>query len=251
MIDGSDLPEDRKPLRFDGPIIPFKSGLYASERLLDALPYARSHTICRVTLERVEFVHPDKVCARERTIEWRIDGGTVLRAFARFCGWQALPLTDFAAVPVFETYLRTGRGVDEVRERSRIPVGECPWTSSNDASWWSANDALFAASWEGALDSAGYPPQIAARDAAWMAAWALARAHGMSLRREHPEMSTEQANRAADAEWNRIRAEQERVLVLLATQYREQSQHSPHNAVEIAVPGHGAFTVAQAGGSWV
>lgn len=177
MKSGESVPPDGVQIRFDGVVVPKRTGLYASARLLDALTYGRDTTICRVQLEEIlgEFDWPDKFVGRARTIIWRVDGEAVLREFARWCARSVLFMTPFADHPDVTRYLDTGEEPDGAREVARMPGAELDWTAQRDAAVWTAVDCLFSASWDGALDRDGYPAHVAARDAAWQAAWSLGR----------------------------------------------------------------------------
>jgi hypothetical protein len=123
LRDGSPVPPDGEWLVHDGPVECCRSGLHASERLIDALEYAPGATICRVECRGIEDRHNDKIAARERRILWRIDGGPILREFARR---QALTVIHLWA------------------------AGAAAWAAARDAAW----DAESAAARAAARDAA-------------------------------------------------------------------------------------------------
>jgi hypothetical protein len=165
-IDGTAHAPDGVASRFDAPFVPFKTGLYASERLTDCLSFARGSLVCRVQIDDVLERWPDKIAMRERTIVWRVDAEKALRTFAH---WSAARSSEIACMPTG----RPARTAEDRREAARVPGADAPWLLT-DASWWAARDAEFAASWGDGPDAAACPAPIAARDAAWYSAWALA-----------------------------------------------------------------------------
>lgn len=107
LRDGRPIPPDGEWLIHDGPVIPCKSGLHASERIIDALKYAPGAVVCRVDLRGDILPHGgDKLATRERRILWRIDASEILRTFARRC---ALDMVHFWYAPdVVRRWLETG-----------------------------------------------------------------------------------------------------------------------------------------------
>ena len=147
LRDGHAIPPIGETLRHEGELSICKSGLHASERMIDALHYSPGPTIHRVRCGGRIVRQDDKLCSSERTILWshRVSDD-LLRGFARQQARSVLHLWD--APEIVKRYLETG---DE---------------SIRDAAW----DAAWAAAWDAAWDAAR------ARDAAWAAAWAAARA---------------------------------------------------------------------------
>ena len=143
LRDGRPIPPDGEWLVHDGDVIPCKSGLHASIRLIDALEYAPGSTLCRVILRGdIQQHNNDKIVGRERQIVWRIDATAVLREFARKCALDVIHLWE--APDVVRKYLETG------------------------------DESLRAAAWDAARDAARDAVSAAARDAARAAAWAAA-----------------------------------------------------------------------------
>ena len=146
LRDGHSPPPDGEWLEYDGPIMPCKSGLHASEHPFDALTYAPGAILCRVELEGELQSHgepTDKWVGRRRKIVWRHDATPLLREFARWCASQVLHL--WYAPQVVKDYLATGD------------------KSLRDAAWAAARDAASAA----AMDAASAAAWAAARAAAW------------------------------------------------------------------------------------
>lgn len=107
LRDGNPIPPDGETLVHEGPVVICVSGFHASERISDALSYAPGDTICRVKCEDIVDQEDDKLVCRLRTILWRIDGGDVLRAFARKCALDVGHLWDMPSI--VSEYLETGR----------------------------------------------------------------------------------------------------------------------------------------------
>jgi hypothetical protein len=181
---GDDLPADGVAMTFDGEFVPLQTGLYASRRLLDALPYANGSVVSRVLVGDLLHEWPDKLASRRRTIIWRVDCVDIFRRFARICAARSVHLChlDAVAQATVDRYLTGGPPADKCREIARLSAYQLDWTSQRDVSWYAAHDALFGASWDGAIDAQGYPPHIAARDVAMHSAFALARAAALNGR---------------------------------------------------------------------
>ena len=103
-------------------------GLHASPTVLDALQYARSAILYRVSLSGGIVHGNDKSCATERTYLSRLDATSLLHKFARECALSAVDLWD--APDVVRRYLTTG---DE---------------SCRGAAWDAARAAARAAAWD-------------------------------------------------------------------------------------------------------
>lgn len=206
LLGGQAIPEDGHVLRYDGEIVPLQTGLYVSERILDALPYGRGAIVCAVELGGVAMRWPDKVVGRQRVILWRKDCHRVFRAFARWCALRSLCLATLPqeTLSVVERYLVDGPPGDLTREHARLTGAKLDWATDKDAAWFSAHDAIFSASWDGAIDEHGYPPHIAARDAAWQSAFALGRAQAM-----------QHGSEAGSEVWEAERDAQERQLKMM------------------------------------
>ena len=126
LRNGQPVPLDGVWLEYDGPlpIIMCERGLHASIDPFDAIKYAPGNTLCRVEIAGTILHGKDKLVATRRRIVARRDMESDLRAFARRCARDVLPLWD--APPVVIEYLETG---DE---------------SKRDAAW----AAAWAAAWE-------------------------------------------------------------------------------------------------------
>ena len=200
LRDGRPVPPDGEWLVHDGKCVICRSGLHASERIIDALQYAPGSTVCRVELEGIGGVHPDRVVASRRKILWRVDAGELLQRFAR---QQALAVIDLWDAPdIVREYLETGDeskradardtaqetveyAAREAREYATWDVMECAtWDVVEYAARAARNAAEYAARaaeqvvWYSAWYSAQAATRAAARDAAWDAAcgaWDAAR----------------------------------------------------------------------------
>ena len=129
LRDGRPVPPDGEWLEHDGKLVMCKSGLHASERLIDALNYAPGSTICRVELDGDMLRDDDKIVAKRRRILWRIDGEAILHEFARWCALQVIDKWD--APEVVRQYLKTG---DE-------SIRAAAWAAARDAASAAARDA--------------------------------------------------------------------------------------------------------------
>ena len=156
LRDGRPIPPDGETLKHKGQVVLCKSGLHASERLIDALKYAPGWTLCRVRMGGTIKRETDKLVARERTILWRIDATGVLRAFACKCALDVAHMWDMP--PIVRKYLETGD--ESIRDAARDAAWDAAWDAARDA----ARDAAWAAA------------RAAARAPAWAAAWGAARA---------------------------------------------------------------------------
>lgn len=96
LRDGRPVPPDGVPLIHTGPVQICRSGLHASVRVVDALKYAPNTTICRVQCAAPSATQDDKIVSTERTILWRVDGLTVLPAFAHECAARAAAAAEAA-----------------------------------------------------------------------------------------------------------------------------------------------------------
>ena len=106
LRDGRPVPPDGEKLTYDGPLVMCESGLHASIKIIDALGFAPGEVICRVECGGEIVTSDDKLICSERTILWRVDGGSLLREFARWCASQVIHLWD--APDVVKRYLETG-----------------------------------------------------------------------------------------------------------------------------------------------
>ena len=146
-------------LRHEGPLVLCKSGMHASERIIDALVYASGPVICRVRCGGEILRDSDKLVCRERTVEWMLtDTDDLLCGFARWCARSVLHM--WKAPEIVRRYLEAGD------ESLRDAAG----AAAEDAAW-AARDAAGAA----AEDAAGAAAEAAAWAAAGAAAWAAAK----------------------------------------------------------------------------
>ena len=141
LRDGRPVPADGETLIHTGPLFLCESGLHASIRLLDALEYAPSATLCRVRCDGKIIQDQDKLVCTKRTILWRIDATDILREFARWCALQVIDFWN--APPIVSQYLETGDLT------FRVAARDAAMASANAAAW----DAR-AAAWAAARDAA-------------------------------------------------------------------------------------------------
>ncbi|AKF04994.1 hypothetical protein [Sandaracinus amylolyticus] len=77
-----EMPREGRVDCFDGELAPGVSGLHAARTVLDALPFARSAQLCRVSLGGRIVERGPLIAASERTIERRFDPRALLRSIA-------------------------------------------------------------------------------------------------------------------------------------------------------------------------
>lgn len=145
LRDGRHVPADGVTLCHDGPLVPCEQGLHGSERIIDALGYATADTICKVRLGGTVIRDLDMITATRRTILWCVDVETELRAFARWCALQVLPLWD--APDVMRLYLETGDETlraDAFTEALEAEGVIWPASDASDAAWKAAKPAGWA-----------------------------------------------------------------------------------------------------------
>ena len=166
LRDAKAVPDDGQALVHETPIALCRSGLHASERILDALKFAPGNTICRVECENVVDRQDDKLVCGSRTIVWRVDAEDALREFAR---QVALDVGDLWDMPDgVRKFLKSGN--DNLRIAARA--------AARDASreHLAAGEMVAAAAGEAARAAAARTH--AARATALAAAWAAAKARG-------------------------------------------------------------------------
>ena len=83
LRDGSPIPADGVPLKYDRPIHICESGYHASLNPFDALQYAPGNTLCLVDVSGKTIHQSDKLVAEERTIIVRMDATTLLHWYAK------------------------------------------------------------------------------------------------------------------------------------------------------------------------
>jgi hypothetical protein len=179
-----------------------RAGLHASRHPHDALQYAGSEYLWRVTLSGNVVHDDDKSAATERTYVARIDATDLLWRHARLCALEVIDLWD--APDVVRQYLRTG---DESKRHAETAAA---WAAARAAAWDAAWDAARAAARAAAWDAARADARADAWDAAWDAAWHAATA----------------AARAAawDAAWDAARDAQRRRFALMVNQAFREAQ---------------------------
>ena len=150
LRDGSPIPADGKLLHHTGSVAICRSGLHASERIIDALTYAPGNIICRVECGGIVDTQSDKLVCRERTILWRIDGEELVREFARTCALDVIHLWDAPQIVI--DFLQTGDpklqaaawdaadAAAAARDTAAEAAADAPW-AVGDAAWDAAEDA--------------------------------------------------------------------------------------------------------------
>ena len=163
LRDGSAIPQIGDWLVHKGEVVPCESGLHASDHPFDAMQYAKGGKLHLVELGDVIIANGDpvdKVASNKRKIVATIDATEVMRAFARRCALDVLPLWKDAPEIVVR-YLKTGD--ESIRAAARDAAWAAARAAGRDAAWDAARAAAWAAAWD------------AAWAAAWDAAWAAAR----------------------------------------------------------------------------
>ena len=159
LRDGRPIPPDGEWLEHDGPVVPCKSGLHASECPFDALQYAPGEMLALVEVDGTIVRHEnDKLAASRRRIIARFDATGLLHDFA--CK-QALSVAHLWDMPaIVREYLET-------RDESKRDASRA---AARDASRAAARDASRAAAWDAAWAAASAAAWAAASAAAWAAA---------------------------------------------------------------------------------
>jgi len=167
LRDGRPIPAVGEWLEHDGPVVPCKSGLHASEHPFDALTYAPGGMLHLVELDGDLASHGDPVdkwVGRRRRIIASIDATALLREFARWCALQVIDLWDAPAV--VRDYLTTGE--ESLRADAEAAALSAALVAARDAVAWAADMA--------AGGAAGGDATVAARAAAVAGALAHAAA---------------------------------------------------------------------------
>jgi hypothetical protein len=157
-------------LEVDGKIEICERGLHFSRRALDALQYAPGSLCWYVEADGEIVKYDDKaVCSRRRAL-WMVDAEPVLRRFARSCALDVLHLWD--APEIVREHLVTG---DESKlDAARYAAWVAAWVATRYATWDDPRALAKDAAWYAARATAR-ATRAAARDAAWSAARALAK----------------------------------------------------------------------------
>lgn len=161
LRNGDPIPPDGEDLVYNGEVRICRSGLHASENILDALKYAPGETLCRVDCLQIVDKQSDKLVCRRRKILWRIDSTAALRAFSRHEALSVVHLWE--ASDVVLDYLK--RGNEKIRAAAQAAVGDTAWNTARAAACAAAWAATQAAARYGALNAA----LNAARAAVWKA----------------------------------------------------------------------------------
>jgi hypothetical protein len=194
LRDGRPIPAIGEPLVHEGPVEICRSGLHASEWLLDALSYAPKGAtwLHVVECEGVVDREVDKLVCRRRTIvasyPLRMESLRVLTgecaALACWCAGLTGQVYQLAAMAT--TAYRLGEiGAETLRAHwaaARAAARAAAW----DAAWDAAMSAAWAAAWAAARDAAMSAAWDAAWDAAMSAAWAACEARAVALLTEAP-----------------------------------------------------------------
>ena len=173
LRDGRPIPPVGETLRHDGPLVLCKSGLHASERLIDSLDFAPGNRLHRVRCGGEVQHENDKLVCRERTILWShaVSDG-LLRGFARSQARSVIHLWE--PPQVVRDYLETGD--EALREAASAAAWAARAGAARAAAAWAARAgaARAGAAWAGAAWAAR--AGAARAGAAWAAAWAAAEA---------------------------------------------------------------------------
>jgi hypothetical protein len=207
LRDGSPIPPDGEWLEHTGEVEVCKSGLHASERLLDALQYATGTTLCRVECDRIVECEPDKFVCRRRRIQWRVDADGLLRDFARRCAWSVLHLWEPPENVV--DYLRSGDAslMAAAMHSAWAAAKYVAWDAADaaDAAKSAAKDVSIAGTAAAAAKSAAIAGTAAdAADAARYAAWAAVRAAARDTQNEWLTEMVEQLHAGEYVKWTPV-----------------------------------------------
>ena len=205
LRDGSPIPPIGEWLAHDGPVVICKSGLHASERLLDALQYTPGLTLHRVTCADVVDEQDDKLVCRRRRIDASRD--VPMRAVVRLAIESACLAAWCAGLYLPELLV----ALDAADRGDWAAAGDAAGAAGDAA--WAAQAAIWAA---GAARAAGAAGDAArAAWAAQAAIWA-ARAAGAAGDAARAAGAAAWAARAAGAAGDAARAALEaRAIALL------------------------------------
>lgn len=159
MRDGRELGAPGEVEEWDGPVVLCKSGLHASERILDALSDAPGALLRRVEISGHQCeCGEDKLAGQRRRILWECDMTAALRLFARQCALDVRHLWLWDMPDVVLEYLMTGD------ERIRTAARYATWPAA-DAALSAADAAALYRAWDAARDAALYAALYAEWDA--------------------------------------------------------------------------------------
>lgn len=163
LRDGRPIPPIGEWLEHEGPVIPCKSGLHASEHPADAIEFAPGCMLHLVELDEKIIRHGgDKVVTSRRKILATIDATGLLRDYARWCALRVIDKWD--APEVVKRYLETGDDTLRSEAAWAAWTARAAWTEAAWAAARAARTAAADAPWTAACSSA------AAARAAWTAA---------------------------------------------------------------------------------
>ena len=172
--------------KIKGEIIPCKTGLHASERIIDALIYAPGAIIWKVELSGIIIKKGDKLCASSRKyMAGGIDCSDALRKFARLCALEVVDKWDAPQVVI--DYLKTGD------EAIRSAAESAAWSAVRAASRSDAESATESAARSSARFAAWSAAESAAESAARSAACYTARSAAWYTARSAAWYATESA----------------------------------------------------------
>lgn len=175
LRDGSPAPDNGVWLEHTGPVKICRSGLHASERLIDALKYAPGTLLCWVECDQIENRQDDKFVCRRRKIIRRKDITAELRQFARWCALDVAHLWDMPLV--VRQYLETGDAKLRADAEADAEIAaRAAWALSaktvvKDAAQSAAQSAIRIASSPSSWVPAAWDVAKTAAEAAAWAAW--------------------------------------------------------------------------------
>ena len=137
LRDGRDIPKDGELLVHEGALELCKTGLHASESIMDALRYAPGNTLCRVEMSGSMALGDDKLCSTERTVVWRIDAEPILFEASRKFALEVIHLWD--SPDVVKEFLETGN--PDIRAAARAAARDAARAAARDAAGDAARDA--------------------------------------------------------------------------------------------------------------
>ena len=177
LRDGQKLVAGRT-YRHRGTVVPCKSGLHASVRLIDALRYAPGPHLSRVEMrgEVIEHGDPvDKIVGCERKVLWHMDATRVLLLFACWVVEDTLkaerkagrePHPDSWAAPKARRAWLAGRITDAQLSAAKSAAESAAESAARSAAYSAARSAAYSAARSAAYSAA----HLAAYSAAYSAA---------------------------------------------------------------------------------
>ena len=143
LRDGRPIPPIGEWLEHEGPVIPCKSGLHASEHPADALKFAPGCMLHLVELDGEIIPHgDDKVVASRRRIIATIDATDLLDGYTRWCALRIIDRWD--APDIVRRFLETGDDTlrsEAIKAAWVATEARTAWVAEARAAWAAAAKA--------------------------------------------------------------------------------------------------------------